>query len=56
MAKGAQTVRAASVGLLVIFVAMVLLSIARTRWKGQGAEVVAWVRGILRPAAQAERV
>ena len=43
--KGAQTIPAASVGLLVIFVAMVLLSMARTRWKGQGAEVVCVAAG-----------
>ncbi len=53
--KGTQTIKAASVGLAVIFVAMVLLSMARTRWKGQGAEIFAWVRGTLRPAA-VERV
>jgi uncharacterized membrane protein len=42
--KGAQTIPAATVGLLVIFVAMVLLSMARTRWKGQGVEIFAWMR------------
>ena len=53
--KGAQTIPSASIGLLVIFVAMVLLSMARTKWKGQGAEVLAWLRSTLRPATQAER-
>jgi uncharacterized membrane protein len=53
--KGAQSVRSASVGLLVIFVAMVLLSMARTRWKGQGAEVLAWLRETLRPQAEVQR-
>jgi uncharacterized membrane protein len=52
MAKGAQSVRAASVGLLVIFVAMVLLSMARTKWKGRGVEVMSWLRGTLRPATE----
>jgi uncharacterized membrane protein len=33
MKKGAQTIRGASFGLLLIFVAMVLLATARTRWK-----------------------
>jgi uncharacterized membrane protein len=42
--KGAQTIPAATAGLLVIFVAMVLLSMARTRWKGQGSEIFAWMR------------
>ena len=53
--KGAQTIPSASVGLLVIFVAMVLLSMARTRLKGQGAEAFARLRGIMRPLTQAER-
>jgi uncharacterized membrane protein len=56
LAKGAQTVRAASVGLLVILVAMVLLSMARTRWKGHGVELLAWLRGTPRPATEAERI
>jgi uncharacterized membrane protein len=51
--KGSQTIRAASVGLLVVFVAMVLLSMARTRWKKQGAELFAWLRGTPRPATEA---
>ena len=46
LAKGAQTVPSATVGLLVIFVAMVLLAMARTRWKGRGAELVVRVRQI----------
>src|SRR5271155_5416309 len=40
--KGVQTVPAATAGLLMIFVAMVLLSMARTRWKKDGAALVAW--------------
>jgi acyltransferase len=50
--KGAQTIPTATFGLVVIFVAMVLLSMARTRWKGHGAEVLAWVRREPRPAAE----
>jgi hypothetical protein len=38
--------------LLAIFVAMVLVSITRTRWKGRGAEVFAWLRRTPRPAAE----
>jgi uncharacterized membrane protein len=40
-------IRTASFGLLAICVAMVLLSVWRTRMKGRGAELLAWVR---RPA------
>lgn len=36
--KGASSFELASLGLLIIFVAMVLLSLARTRLKGRGAE------------------
>jgi hypothetical protein len=42
----------ATLGLLIIFTAMVLLSLARTRSKGHGAEIVAWFRNKLRPAGQ----
>jgi uncharacterized membrane protein len=41
-------IRAASLGLLAIFLAMLLLSVLRTRLKGRGPELLAWVR---RPAA-----
>jgi len=41
--KHAMGVGGASVGLAVIFVAMLLLSVARTNLKGRGAEVAAWV-------------
>ena len=41
--KRANSIGAASLGLVVIFVAMLLLSIARTRLKGRGAEAIAWV-------------
>jgi hypothetical protein len=32
----------ATLGLLVITIAMVLLSMARTRYKGRGAEIAGW--------------
>jgi len=48
--KRAMGVGGASVGLAAIFVAMLLLSMARTRLKGRGAEVVAWV--LRRPPPQ----
>jgi uncharacterized membrane protein len=49
--KGMQTIPAATVGLLLIFAAMVLLSLARTRWKGRGAESFAWIRRPTTPVA-----
>jgi uncharacterized membrane protein len=48
LAKRAQTITTASIGLLIIFLAMVGLSIARTRLKGRGAEVLAII--LRRPA------
>jgi len=42
--KHNQTIRTASVGLLVIFLAMLLLAFLRTRLKGRGAEVLTWFR------------
>ncbi len=41
--KRAMGIGGASLGLAVIFIAMVLLSLARTRLKGRGAELAAWV-------------
>jgi uncharacterized membrane protein len=43
--KHSQSIPVATLGLLIIFAAMVLLSIGRTRWKGRGAEMVARLRG-----------
>jgi uncharacterized membrane protein len=40
--KRAVDIRAASVGLLTIFLSMVLLSVLRARLKGRGAEALAW--------------
>ncbi len=42
--KRAQTIQTATLGLVVIFVAMVLLSIARTKLKGRGSEAWTWLR------------
>jgi uncharacterized membrane protein len=42
--KRSQTVETASIGLAIIFVAMVLLSLLRTRLKGRGAEILGWLR------------
>jgi hypothetical protein len=42
--KRAQTIPMATFGLAIIFTAMVLLSIARTRYKGRGVEILARVR------------
>jgi MFS superfamily sulfate permease-like transporter len=49
--KGAQSIPMATLGLLIITAAMVLLSAARTRWKGSGAEVLVWLRRTLQPAS-----
>lgn len=46
--RRAEGVGMASVGLLVIFLAMVGLALVRTRMKGRGAEALAWLR--IRPA------
>ncbi len=48
--KRAQTIPMATLGLAVIFTAMVLLAMARTRWKGRGAEILGRLRTALRPA------
>ena len=46
--KHAQDIRTASLGLLAIFLSMLLLSLLRTKLKGHGPEVLAWLR---RPAS-----
>lgn len=43
--KNMQTIPMATLGFLIITATMVLLSLARTRAKGHGAEIVAWLRG-----------
>ncbi len=50
--KRGVSIQAASLGLLAIFFAMVLLSLARTRLKGRGAEALAWFRRASRPAQE----
>ncbi len=42
--KHVQSIRGASVGLLAVFVSMLILSVARTRWKGRGLEMLGWQR------------
>jgi len=42
--KHNQNIRTASLGLLTIFLAMLLLAFLRTRMKGHGAEILAWFR------------
>jgi uncharacterized membrane protein len=42
--KHSQTIRTASFGLLVIFLAMLTLAFFRTRLKGRGLDVLAWFR------------
>jgi uncharacterized membrane protein len=44
LAKNSQGIATATLGLLIITVAMVLLSMARTRFKGSGAEILAQFR------------
>jgi len=48
--KRAQTIATASLGLLVIFVAMVALATLRTRWKGRGGDLLARLRRVPRAA------
>jgi uncharacterized membrane protein len=52
LAKRAQTITTASIGLLIIFLAMVGLSILRTRMKGKGAEILAYFRRRPVPSTQ----
>jgi fucose 4-O-acetylase-like acetyltransferase len=42
--KKLMDIRTASLGLLVIFLAMVLLSMWRTRLRGQGSNLLMWIR------------
>ena len=44
LTKRQQSIPSATFGLLLIFVAMVLLAMLRTRTKGRGAELAAWFR------------
>jgi uncharacterized membrane protein len=42
--KHSVSIRTASAGLLIIFLAMLVLAFLRTKWKGHGAEIVDWFR------------
>ena len=42
--KHSQSIRTASLGLLTIFLAMLILAFLRTKMKGRGAEMLAWFR------------
>jgi uncharacterized membrane protein len=44
LAKRAQDIRTASIGLLTIFLSMLLLSLLRTKLKGHRAETMLWLR------------
>jgi len=44
MTQQAQSILSATMGLIVITVAMVLLSILRTKTKGRSGEILAWIR------------
>jgi uncharacterized membrane protein len=46
--KHVQSVRTATLGLLTIFLAMLLLAFLRTRLKGHGDEILAWFRSPVR--------
>jgi uncharacterized membrane protein len=49
--KGEQSIPMATLGLLIITAMMVLLSVARTRWKGSRVDVLAWLRRAVQPAS-----
>ncbi|MFZ0461714.1 MAG: heparan-alpha-glucosaminide N-acetyltransferase domain-containing protein [Candidatus Acidiferrales bacterium] len=52
LTKHGMSIAGASLGLLIIFVAMTLLATARIHTKGRGGEILQRVRHTLRPAAQ----
>src|SRR5208282_204836 len=52
LAKRAQTIPMATLGLAIIFVAMVLLSLARTRMKGRGVEIWTALRRRVQPQTE----
>jgi hypothetical protein len=51
--KRQQGIPLATLGLCIIVVAMILLSIARTRWKGRGGELWDRIRGLFQSNAGA---
>ena len=50
----AQDIPTATGGLIAIFALMLLLSVLRIRWKGQGAGILAWIRGRLQRGKRKE--
>ncbi len=44
LTQQAQSIWMATLGLIIIFIGMLLLSIARTKAKGHGREILAWIR------------
>ncbi len=50
--KRAMSIHEATLGLLGIFLAMLLLSVTRTRLKGSRVEVLGWLRRAARPAGE----
>jgi uncharacterized membrane protein len=44
LSKRSNTIATATAGLLIICLAMLMLSILRTRWKGRGSELLGWLR------------
>jgi uncharacterized membrane protein len=50
--KEGESIPMATLGLLIITTAMVLLSIARTTWTDHRPEIIAWFKRTLRPAAE----
>jgi uncharacterized membrane protein len=53
LTKRAQSIPMATLGLAIIFAAMVLLSLGRTRMRGRGAEILANVRHLFGPREKA---
>ena len=52
--KRGVSIQTASLGLLSVFAAMLLLSLGRTQLKGRGAKVLDWFRPTVRPAGEPE--
>ena len=51
LSKGKMSILGATGGLIAIFLAMLILSIARTRLKGRGAELFSWLRRSTQPTS-----
>ena len=52
LAHNSATIPTATVGLIIIFISMILLSLARTKYKGKGTEVLAWIKRFPRLASE----